>query len=76
MRGYADVPGIKITLPRQRSHHESIERYKFIPGQYSVLSPSQNILFTATRAVKKKRLPTMEHMIPVPKVNKKYEEFF
>ena len=67
---FSDVPGIRLTLPRQRSTPQTIEKHKFIPGIeikfFNMMETS--LLATATKRAKRKRLPTIEHLIPVPKV--------
>ena len=66
-----DNPGIKITLPRQRSFPHTIDKYKFIPGEYyfNITLSKNQFLFSAMNRVKRKRLPTVEHLIPVPKAD-------
>ena len=48
------IPGIRMVLPRTRTHSKSLE------------SP---VLIRATALTPPKKLPTMEHLIPVPKAD-------
>ena len=48
------IPGIKMTIPRLRSNHAIIDAPKLIK---------------ATNIAPRKRIPNMEHLIPVPKAD-------
>ena len=51
---FKGIPGIKLTIPRLRSSPDLIEKSKFIK---------------ATKMAPLKRIPNMEHLIPVPKAD-------
>ena len=51
---FKGIPGIKLTIPRLRSSPDLIEKAKFIK---------------ATKMAPLKRIPNMEHLIPVPKAD-------